>query len=263
MNSNAKVILGSLGAAVLIASAVVVKLVLFPSVKDAWFSPNPRLLRLVPQNKVIVRPTHFAAPSKTLPTGAAQTQVNGATWMVGRNVPLKMLIASAYQENPGLIALPPNAPATHYDYLVTVPNDPRGRLQEAIRKKLGYTAAKETQNTDVLALKVEDPNSTGLKVSPDSEAAGMAQRNGRLYLTHQPLTTVTGGMESLLKQPVVDETGLTNFYDFSLVFNGQVQRMLQTGSMDSETGKKILAEWGLGLEPDTASVEMLVVKKTH
>jgi len=32
-------------------------------------------------------------------------------------------------------------------------------------------------------------------------------------------------------------------------------------TLDQEAGRKILAEWGFGLEPDTASLEMLVVKQ--
>jgi uncharacterized protein (TIGR03435 family) len=62
---------------------------------------------------------------------------------------------------------------------------------------------------------------------------------------------------------VVDKTGLTNYYDFSLVWDAPTQRLIQGGSLDNETGGKILAEWGLGLEPDTAAMEMLVVKKTN
>jgi uncharacterized protein (TIGR03435 family) len=59
----------------------------------------------------------------------------------------------------------------------------------------------------------------------------------------------------------VDKTGLTNFYDFSLIWDTKTAQQIQSGTLDNETGKKILAEWGLGLEPDTASIEMLVVKK--
>jgi hypothetical protein len=56
-------------------------------------------------------------------------------------------------------------------------------------------------------------------------------------------------------------SSLTNNYDFSLVWDAQTQQQIQSGTLDIETGRKILAEWGLGLEPDTASMEMLVVKK--
>ena len=87
------------------------------------------------------------------------------------------------------------------------------------------------------------------------------QKNGRLYFTHVTLASVKENLEQILKTPVVDKTGLTNFYDFSLIWDAQTAKQISSGTLDNETGKKILAEWGLGLEPDTASIEMLVVKK--
>ena len=72
---------------------------------------------------------------------------------------------------------------------------------------------------------------------------------------------VTDGLENFFKTPIVDKTGLTNYYDFSLVWDAQTARQIQSGTLDQATGQKILAEWGLGLEPDTASMEMLVVSK--
>jgi uncharacterized protein (TIGR03435 family) len=65
----------------------------------------------------------------------------------------------------------------------------------------------------------------------------------------------------MLKTPVVDKTGLTNFYDFSLAWDAQTRRGIQNGTLSPEEGEKILAGWGLALEPDTASIEMLVVEK--
>ncbi len=189
-----------------------------------------------------------------------QTQVNGVTWMVGRNVPFQQLIAVAYGHNPGRITLPSGAPKGNFDYLVTVPKDPLMQLQAAIRRKPGYTAEVETVDTSVMALKIENPALPGLKVSTAAQT-DVSPKNGRLYFTHAQLSIVTDGLEGMLKTPVVDETGLTNFYDFSLAWDAKTQREIQTGTMDTDTGSKILAAWGLGLEPDTASLEMLVVKK--
>ena len=172
----------------------------------------------------------------------------------------KNLMALAYNDSPGRVALPPDAPKGNYDFLVTTKDNPQENLQLAIRRKLHYTAQRETRDTPVLALKVEDPNSPGLQLS--AAASGNQEvKNGRLYFTHQQLTTITSGLERLLNTPIVDETGLTNFYDFSLVWDAQTAQQIQSGTLDHETGRKILAEWGLGLEPDTASIEMLVVKR--
>jgi uncharacterized protein (TIGR03435 family) len=249
---------------VLVAMAVAVKLVFFPSVSGAFFQPNAGKLRQAPANVVIIRPTHFANSARS-GIISTSTQLSGKSVrrILGRDVPLRDIISVAYNQSPAHIVLPSDAPKGNYDFLVTVSDNPEARLQSAIKKKLGYTAQKEKRDTDVLALKIENPNSPGLKVSPDSEKENTDVKNGRLYFTHMLLGVITDGLQQMLKTPVVDETGLTNFYDFSLVWDTKTQRMLQNGTMDNETGQKILAGWGLGLEPDTASIEMLVVKKAN
>jgi uncharacterized protein (TIGR03435 family) len=261
MTKTKTMVLGSVLVLVLMAAVVAVKMIFFPSVNDKFFQINSARLQHVPPGLAVVRPTHFPdSPKKSSPPGMMQTSVKGTTWMVGRNVTFQQLIATAYSYNPGRIALPSDAPKGNFDFLVTVPKDPQARLQSAIRRKLGYAAQVETRDTDVLALKVEDPNSPGLKVSTAAQG-NISPRNGRLYLTHMRLSNLGSLLEQILKLPVVDKTGLTNFYDFSLIWDAHTAQQIQNGTLDNETGRKILAEWGLGLEPDTASIEMLVVKK--
>jgi uncharacterized protein (TIGR03435 family) len=263
MTKTKTIMLGGVLALVLVAAVVAVKMIFFPSVNDKYFQINPARLRQVPAGLVVVRPTHFPdSPQKSSPPGMMETSVKGAQWMVGRNVSLQQLIAMAYRYNPGRIALPVGAPKVNYDFLVTAPKDPEARLQSAIRRKLGYTAQPETRDTPVLALKVENPNSSGLKVSTAANE-NQTVKNGRLYFTHTKLSVVTDGLEGILKTPVVDKTDLTNFYDFSLIWDTKTAQQIQNNTLDNETGRKILAEWGLGLEPDTASIEMLVVKKAN
>jgi uncharacterized protein (TIGR03435 family) len=248
---------------VLVAAIVAVKMIFFPSVDDKYFQTGPVRLRQAPANVVIVRPTHFASSARrsSPQNQTGSVDFKGVRRMVGINLSFQYLMATAYNWNPGRIVLPAGAPKGNYDYLVTVTKDPEARLQAAIKKKLGYAAQKEMRDTDVLALKVENPNSDGLKISRADEKDGLEARDGRLYFTHQRLTTITSGLEGILKTPFVDKTGLTNFYNFSLVWDAKTSQQIQNGTLDEETGRKILAEWGLGLEPDTASMEMLVVEK--
>jgi uncharacterized protein (TIGR03435 family) len=263
MTKTKTIVVVSVLAVVLVAAAVTVKMIWFSSVDDKSFQISQTRLRQAPANVVIVRATHFPdSPRKSSPPGYMQTTVKGAMRVVGRNLTFQQLFATAYSYNPGRIALPPNPPKDHFDFLVTVPKDPMERLQLAIKKKLGYTAQKETRDTDVLALKVTDPNSPGLQVSTATRE-DISPRNGRLYLTHLQMSMLASLLEQVVKMPVVDKTGLKNVYDFSLAWDPQTQRKIESGTLDNETGRKILAEWGLGLEPDTASIEMLVVKKVN
>lgn len=244
---------------VLAAAAVAVKLAFFPSLDDKFFQVRyGGALQHAPPGLAVVRPTHFPKPPTN---GINIVNVNGAQWMVGRNMTFQRLIAEAYSYNVGRVMLPVTAPKQNYDFLVTTADSPREHLQTAIRKKLGYTAKPETRDTPVLALKVENPNSDGLKISREGERENADVRNGRLYFTHMKLSILTDGLEQIVKMPVVDKTGLTGYYNFSLVWDAKTSQQIQNGTLDEETGKKILAEWGLGLEPDTASLEVLVVKR--
>jgi uncharacterized protein (TIGR03435 family) len=67
-----------------------------------------------------------------------------------------------------------------------------------------------------------------------------------------------GFMEYTLKQPVLDRTGLTNFYDFSVEMGWR-----GPGGPDQKSTEKILDDLGLKLEPGNESVQMLVVEKAR
>ncbi|MDR3460431.1 MAG: TIGR03435 family protein [Verrucomicrobiae bacterium] len=255
-----KMVLVSIIALVLVAAAVAVKIFFFPSLSDKFFAMNQATLRQAPANVAMVRPTHFpdSAQKPSPDNQVTYATVRGARWLVGRNVSFPMLLAVAYSYNPGRIKLPAAAPAGGFDFLVTMPREPEAHLQTAIGRQLGYFVRREIRETDVLALKVKNPNPPGLKVSTATKE-NVAPKNGRLYFTHMHLDVVTEGMQAMLKSPMVDKTGLTDFYDFSLAWDKQTQQQIQSGKLDQETGEKILNDWGLGLEPDTAAIEMLVV----
>ena len=58
MTRTTKIIL-AVSAVLLVIAMVAVKLVFFPSIKDAYFAMNGRSLEQVPSGLVVVRPTHF------------------------------------------------------------------------------------------------------------------------------------------------------------------------------------------------------------
>ena len=181
---------------------------------------------------------------------------------VGHNVPLREVMAEAYDWNPARVVLPPEAPKSGFDFLVTVTKT-RKHLRSAIQNKLGYVAHSETRNTDVLVLKAIHLNPPGLKISADGENADISCKDGRLYFKHQSLSLVLKGLEDSLTLPVQDQTGLTNFYNFSLVWNQDIEKAMHSGGFDLDGVKKALGGWGLQLEPDMATLDMLIVEKPH
>jgi uncharacterized protein (TIGR03435 family) len=76
--------------------------------------------------------------------------------------------------------------------------------------------------------------------------------------THMRPAFMLGLLESNFKQPVLDRTDLTNFYDFSVAVTWRGRN-----GPDQEAIKTVLANLGLKLEPATESTRMLVVEKVR
>ncbi len=242
-----------------IALAVVVRWRFFPSIKDEYFKSSYQAFQKVPGNLLVVRRTHYSLPADGASFSSSTRTPSGQFIMrqMGRNVPLERVMAMAYQCNPSRIVLPPGKPQGNFDFLVTVPDPSQERFKAAIQKKLGYTAHWETRDTDVLLLETQTPDPPGLKASTAGNG-NVSFKNGKYEFTHMRLASVMGFLEYALKQPVLDRTGLTNFYDFSVKMSWHVP-----GGPDQKATEKILDELGLKLEPGNESVQMLVVEKAH
>lgn len=244
-----------------LAAGVAVKWFFFPSAKDDYFAMNQRSFRQVPSGIVVVRQTHFPkSMRKGIMSDSIQVSGHRVWRMMGRNVTLQQLMGVAYGRSADRVVLPAIVSDTNYDFLVTARGNMEETLQAAIRKRLGFVAHAEMRDTDALALKVQDTSLPGLAVSDAGAKQDVNFDNGKLYFTHTRLKMMTDGLEQMLKKPIIDKTNLTNFYDFSVTWDSQMQRQLQNDSTAAAAVKKILAGWGLGLEPDNDLVEMLVVK---
>jgi uncharacterized protein (TIGR03435 family) len=260
---KSKVLIGALVLA-LIATAVVIKLAFFPSVKDAYFAMDSRKLQRAPSGLVVVRPTHFPGSLRggIIYASSPGAGANGFRIM-GCKVPLRDVLAAAYGQSPARVVLPTGALQGDFDFLVTAAGDPRQRLQTVIREKLGYVAQKETRDMDVLALKAADASLPSLTVSGADEKENVDSKGAKLFFTHIPLAAVAQGLEQFVKAPVVDKTGQTNFFDFSVDWDFKTQRDLRNETTARATADKIIKALGLELQPDTASLELLVVEKTR
>ena len=243
----------------LVAMVTVVKSEQSSSICDSNFEPNADSLRQAPANIAVVQPTHFpevAAKIKHIHDGDTLART------VGRNVTFRDLIAEAYDCEPGCVVLPLDAPKGGFDFLVTESPKTRKHLREAIEAGLGYTATPETRQTQVLVLEVKNPSLPGLTVSADGDS-DINYRDGKLYFIHQPLSLMLKGLEDGLGLPVMDKTGLTNNYDFSLEWNEKATQAMREAGFHFEGAQAVLNAWGLELKPDTARLEMFTVKKAH
>jgi len=248
--------------ALMLIAAAAIKVMFFPSVKDAWFSMDARSLQKAPAGLMVVRPTHFAflrqkgilrIPAPHSPGGTNQ-------WIMGRNVPLADVMAAAFDRNPSRVVLPPETAAGRFDFLITTTS--LSHFQEAVRRKLGYTAQMETRDASVLALKVADASLPGLTAAGADEKRGVVFRNEKLYFKQMPLKVIVNIFGRFFEVPMVDQTGLTNLYDFSLNWNSKTEQRYEDGTMTPDELAPVIGPLGLKIEPDNASLDMLVVKKT-
>jgi len=241
-----------------------VKMLFFPPVEDAYFAMDPRSLRKVPAGMILVRSTHFAfLKEKGILRAEPPPNSHSDVWLMGRNVPLRDVIATGYDWNPTRVVLPSDALTGRFDFLMTGTSNQLVEFQAMVRHKLGYVAQKESRDADVLALKIANPALPALIASRADEKRGINFRNEKLYFTQMPLRVLVNIFGRFLETPMVDKTGTTNFYNFTIDWNSKTEQGFEEGVMPRDKLDQIVGALGLKLEPDTAPVEMLVVKKSE
>jgi uncharacterized protein (TIGR03435 family) len=243
-----------------LVAAFAVKNIYFPPVNDSIFRLDYRGLQRAPKNVLILRQTHFASSLRRGSVVASYDFKDGKQIMrmMGRKVSLAQVIETAYSCSSSRVILPPDSPKENYDFLVTVPDKPNEHFQAAIKNKLGYVVNWEPRETKVLSLIIKTTNAPGLQPSTNGENSSVSFRNGKLECTHMRLGFLTGYLENTLKQPVLDQTHTTDYYDFSMAWDWNKFR----DGMDQTMVDKALNSLGLELDPEAASMQMLVVKKT-
>lgn len=255
-----KTLLAAGGAILVVAAAFVVKSHYFPAVNEAYFTPDSDLLRRVPAGLAVVRPSHSGRSANDSIERVTDDGVLKRA--VGYGVTFRELLAEAYDCAPGRVVLPTNPPNGRFDFLVTTAITPREHLKTAIKKELGFTARTENRTMDILKLELADPSHPGLTISPDGEHERLEYKNGKLYFTHKSIGVLLKGLEIGLAQPVVDDTGLSGRYDFSVAWNRSIQDKMHEGAFQREGVQKVLRGLGLRLEPDTETMDMVVVEKS-
>jgi uncharacterized protein (TIGR03435 family) len=151
-------------------------------------------------------------------------------------------------------------PEGKYDYIACLPKGNEEALKKEIKRKFGVTARIETQERDVLLLKVKTPNAPDLKPSNPNSQFGSATRDdgpGAWSCENSPISSLTAYLEDYLRIPIVDQTGLANHFDITLKWK---QSNWGENNPD-ELKNAVLDQAGFALVPGREPVEMLVVEK--
>jgi len=244
-----------IGAAVLLTGGITTLVVDKVVYKNSW-ADNPkywetdsRVLGKVPAGVFIFRPTRF-------------TNGGGGVWagdrMVAKNYSVGDLVDNTYGFSQVRTVFPPDMPREHFDVMSTMTGGSTTLVKNELQKRFRLTAHPETRDTDVLLLKVQNPNPPGLKphVGNDGNSSSMGG-NGIIKIQNQQLSGFVGGtIESRVGVPVLDETGLTGHYDL------QLQWKSGPGESDKDAFvRAVRDQLGLELVPATRPIKMLVVEK--
>ena len=209
-------------------------------------------------------------PTKFLKGGLSGEAVLARTVddkMWGLNVDLASIVANAYGDSEQAVSdravnrrrmlLVTALPQGGFDFIASLPSGQSSALQQLIMKQFGIAARSESVETNVLFLKVKFAGAPGLELGH----SGLTQ-----FVVRQPVLSVSNqaGMSRLahwlerkLEIPVVDQTGLTNFYNYHLKWASNDPYHLTFESLR----QALIDQLGLDLIPGRGPVEMLLVEK--
>ena len=258
------VVVASLGVLLVAGTTtVILEQTIQPTIEDSYFkTDSDSLQHKVPRNISIIRPTHFA-----------KTDGGGEYWIfsninraVGRNLQFEQILGGAYDFSfyTSRWVLSANLPPGNFDFLFTKrvakASDVKAELQNQIKKQFGLVGRKEMRETDVLLLKVKSTNAPQLKPSAGG-GEGWGWGDGKLSCTNLPISRLALYLEGRFNNlPVLDQTGLTNNFDFNLVWDTGSKKRGNYPNVDV-LKQALLNQLGLELVPSRESIEMLVVER--
>ena len=223
---------------------------------------NSDILRKVPPQVGIV-PTKYpnimgAGSVSWLNDG--ETPSSSKTMGIARS--LENIVSSAYGQSDERTIFLTEVSSNKFDYIANLPSGNTTALQNEIKKKFGLAGRRETRPTDVLLLKVQNPDASGIKLTDPRRLDRNSTSSGRsgagyFISRNQELSDLAGFLEFNFKTPVIDQTGLTKHYDIDLKWD---ESDYQHPNLDA-LKQALSGQLGLELVPTNIPVEMLVVEK--
>jgi uncharacterized protein (TIGR03435 family) len=187
---------------------------------------------------------------------------SGNNKMMGLGISVTNIFGYAYDQSSARTIFPDKFPPGKYDFIANLPSGNKDALQKEIERKFGLVGRRETRETDVLLLKIQNPDASGLKPadprrlehnSTSSSRSGAGEFSDR----NKPLSDLARFLEGRFEIPVIDQTGLTNHFDIDLKWNETNWQHPNLVGLK----QALLDQLGLELVPGYEPVEMLVIEK--
>ncbi len=212
--------------------------------------------KLPPLFKIV--PTKFGPPWVNWKAGSHGDKFAGARARVG------ILAVYAYGFSRIQIRFADPEPTNRFDFVATLRHGNEAALREFIKDKFDLVGHPATENMDVLLLRVSRAGAAGLKPA----ITGKEDTYWKAGIYHSSNAPIDNGaprfeglahfLESYFGKPVIDETGLTQYYSIEL-------RWKETEAAANPAGLKqaLLDTLGLELVPTNAPFQILVMEKVH
>jgi uncharacterized protein (TIGR03435 family) len=241
-----------------------------------WDDEDKILASVPPQ--VLILPSKFSEKEVGYgPAGEFGTTLDGK--MIGIGVPIASIVKMAYSSaehdwTHGQTIVSTNIPSGRYDFIATLTNGNAEALQEEVKRQFGVVGKIETQETDVLVLKLSNPDAQGfqppnstrsrMNVGLDVHEINVVTNKGSFFAFFDQTfdqSRLKEGLERQFGLPIIDETGLTDRYDFSYTL--PFRRTPGEKAFNQATKKNLFDDLGLELVPNKKTVEMLIVEKAQ
>ncbi|MFZ0828027.1 MAG: TIGR03435 family protein [Verrucomicrobiia bacterium] len=236
--------------------------------------PAQYLAGIKPMFQVMIRPTPTnsttASPRTNQPPALNRRMSDRPveTWsaraMTAQNDTLERAIEIVFAVKPNRVVADAELPTNKYDFYITLPPGNRpSRNQtnleavfaQAVAASFDLTVQREMRNIDVWVLKTNAASLETLSKSTNPDGKYSAFWN-EAAATNQPLSALAEELEISGAKLVLNETGLTNHYDFDIKWTQKdYSHPNIAGMIDA------VKTLGLELVPEKRSMEVVVVRK--
>lgn len=184
--------------------------------------------------------------------------------LTAQNDTLENAIKVVFDVKPTLLIVETKLPKGKYDFYITLPSvghHPQkpsvfeSVFSQAVAATFGLDVRRQTRDVDVLVLKTNVASVGILSRSTDPDGAYSAFWN-EAAATNMPLKTLAEELEISSSKPVLDETGLTNQYNFEIKWKQKDYSHPNIPGM-IDAVKKL----GLNLEEVKRPLEVVVVSR--
>ncbi len=224
--------------------------------------PGQRQAGINPMFQVLIQPS----PQTWMPRGMSGFVARDSGAVSLQSDELARAISQVYDVRPILVISETEMPKDRYDFFVSMPKSPakedgRQKLEAAfslaVEGSFGLSLKREARELNVLVLRTNAATVGKLLLS--SQALGRRPDKlepGELSLSDRPLSALCQELEVSAQQPVLDETGLTNHYNFALKWYQQNFRDINIPGLTAAVNSL-----GLDLISEKRPLDVVVVRK--